>query len=249
MHKNDILATVYEQSGYDLKTNEVPEVGERVRLEQVPLIWMLPGLERRPFWSGDDPSLRSLVSTLDNPATFHTIKNEFMLADESGKGWKLNSVPTGKWRVYSLLNQGAWAEENASQCPLTAQLLQALPAFMQEHVFGNAMFSVLESGSSIEPHTGPCNYRLRCHLPLVTPPGYRIKVGRDVTSWEEGKLVVFDDSFVHEVWHEVVGSGVEEGSGGKEGTGSDGRAVLIFDIWHPQVTSEQQAAIQYIYTN
>ena len=234
-HKDDILATIYDQSGYKLTSD-----GGRSEVENLPLIWMLPELERRPFWKTSDEYLSSLRSSLEHPTTFQAIREEFTLADEVGKGWKINSVPIGKWRVYGILNQGVWMDENASRCPVTTQLLKDLPGFLQRHVFGNAMFSVLEAGSKIEPHTGPCNFRLRCHLPLVAPPGYKMRVGRDVRTWDEGKLMVFDDSFVHEVWHEegVERLGVE---------GFPGRAVLIFDIWHPQVAADQRSAIQYIY--
>ena len=223
--KNDILTSVYEESGY-----------EPGNFETSPLIWMCPGLERQPFWRRTDGYLHSLVSTLESPTTFQAIKKEFTCVNKMGKGWKTNSVPTGKWRVYSLQDQGSWVDENTALCPITTQLLKDSPICMHRHVFGNAMFSVLEPGSRIEAHTGPCNYRLRCHFPLITSPDYRLKVGRTVTSWQEGELVVFDDSFVHEVWHE-----------GSSGDIDGGRTVLIFDIWHPSVTADQRSAIEYIF--
>lgn len=49
-------------------------------------------------------------------------------------------------------------------------------------------------------------------------------------TWEEGKVIVFDDSFEHEVWHD----------------GSKLRLVLIVDIWHPELTSRQKASLSPI---
>ena len=38
-------------------------------------------------------------------------------------------------------------------------------------------------------------------------------------TWEEGKTLVFDDSFIHEVWH----------------LGTKPRYVLYCSMWHPEV--------------
>ena len=228
-YKGDILSSIYAESGYEL------DPGEKYSL---PLIWVLPGLSRHTFWDADmHNSLHQIVSMLEDVGIFEGIQKDFKLIDQSKIGWKVNSVPSGQWRVYHLFNQGKRVDKNADLCSFTSQLLPTLPLFMSDHVFGSAMFSVLEPGSSIEPHTGPCAYRLRCHLPLVTPPGYRIKVGRDIMSWKEGKVMIFDDSFVHEVWQEMGGA-----------SDTSGRAVFIFDIWHPQVSNDEQAPIKFIYT-
>lgn len=229
-HKNDIIFSVYKESGYELQEGVI---------DTLPHIWMLPGLDRHTFWSGDmHKNLNEVVCILEKPGNIENIFNEFRRIDHR-KGWKSNSIPSGKWKVYHLYDQGLRVNKNSDQCPFTTHLLSGLSSFMCGHVYGNAMFSLLEPGSSIEPHTGPCNYRLRCHLPLVAPPGYRIRVGMDTSSWGKKKLMIFDDSFVHEVW--------DEGREGINDRQENGRAVLIFDIWHPHVTHSEQAAIRYIY--
>lgn len=252
-NKDVILSTTYAESGYILNEEEV---------NALPHIWMLPGLCRFTFWkTGMDRALREIASMFEETDNFRGIQRDFGLVYGSDDGWKVNSVPSGKWRVYHLYDQGEEVVRNSSRCPFTSELLRATPLFMSCHVFGNAMFSVLEPGSSIEPHTGPCNYRLRCHLSLVAPPGYRLKVGRDTSEWKEGELMIFDDSFVHEVWHkEVELTETEPGAEPTERreretqsrareklTENLERAVLIFDIWHPHLTREEQAAIKYVY--
>ena len=46
--------------------------------------------------------------------------------------------------------------------------------------------------------------------------------------WKEGEVMVFDDSYEHEACNL---SDVHE------------RAVLIFDIWHPEITPQERKAI------
>ena len=41
--------------------------------------------------------------------------------------------------------------------------------------------------------------------------------------WEEGKVLVLDDSFEHEVWND----------------GDKQRIVLIVDIWHPDFSEKE----------
>lgn len=46
-------------------------------------------------------------------------------------------------------------------------------------------------------------------------------------TWEEGKAIIIDDSFDHEVWH----------------NGSSFRLILIVDFWHPDLTPRQRASL------
>ena len=60
----------------------------------------------------------------------------------------------------------------------------------------------LAPGTHLRLHTGPKNQRLTLHLGLTVPLGPTIRVGAlpgEVREWEEGKVIAFDDSFVHEV--------------------------------------------------
>lgn len=49
-------------------------------------------------------------------------------------------------------------------------------------------------------------------------------------SWREGKFIIFDDSFEHEVWH----------------NGTATRLVLIIDIWHPELTRQEKQTLSSI---
>ena len=60
---------------------------------------------------------------------------------------------------------------------------------------------------------------LRCHLPLIVPAGHNcsLRVGDESREWDEGKLMIFDDSFEHEAWNKS----------------DKDRVVLMFDIPNP----------------
>ena len=90
--------------------------------------------------------------------------------------------------------------------------------------FTSIKFSAIQPGTHIRTHTGPTNERLRVHLTLIHNGGARIRVGTEWHTWKEGKAIIFDDSWEHEVIH----------------TGDSIRAVLILDIWHPELPASQR---------
>ena len=66
----------------------------------------------------------------------------------------------------------------------------------------NAWFSILSPGYHIPPHQGPIKGIIRIHLGLIIPEPSeqcRIRVADRWSEWEEGKCIVFDDFFEHEV--------------------------------------------------
>ena len=91
----------------------------------------------------------------------------------------------------------------------------------------SAMFSLLKPKTRIPPHTGVSNVRLVTHLPLIVPPGCGFRVGNDTREWETGKAWVFDDTIEHEAWNDS----------------EQLRVVLIFDVWHPQLSAAERAMI------
>ena len=227
--KDSILRRVYRESGYKVELSV-----------SQPHIWTLPGLKRTPVWTASEhEQLQAIAFCFEAKSTFEAIQYEYERVSQQCQGWKTNTIPTGEWRVFHFFDQGNRVEANCSQCPQTVQLLQSISNFMKDSSFGNAMFSVLEPGSHIEIHTGPCNFRLRCHLPLCASDSYRIRVGSIATSWQVGKLLVFDDSYVHTVWHEC-----------KENSGEQRkRVLLIFDVWHPEVKRKEQDFLNLIFSS
>lgn len=118
------------------------------------------------------------------------------------------------WKIYPFYAFGDSFEPNLARCPETARLLRRVPNLR------NAMFSILAPQYHIPPHRGPTNGVIRIHLGLIVPAGEeacRIRVGDRIFGWEEGKCVVFDDYFEHEVWNDT----------------DHRRVVLFFDVDRP----------------
>jgi beta-hydroxylase len=83
-----------------------------------------------------------------------------------------------------------------------------------------AMFSILSPRKHILDHRGPYKGVLRYHLGLIVPEdaeSCRIRVGEDYRHWQEGKSMVFDDTFNHEVWNDT----------------EETRVVLFVDVMRP----------------
>lgn len=133
-------------------------------------------------------------------------------------------VDNKDWSALFLVENGATVANVIERCPRTWEAVQKVPLL---HIPGRgptAMFSLLKAGARIAPHTGMFNTRLVCHLPLVVPPGCRFRVGNEVREWEEGKLMIFDDSIEHEAWNDS----------------KEDRVVLIFDIWRPELSEQER---------
>ena len=129
----------------------------------------------------------------------------------------------GDWKQFNLYISGEKIEKNCEKTPYTCYLIdQIAPANTCRR--GQVKFSLIAPGTHIVPHCGPTNCRLRAHLGLKVPTGLSIRVANEQREWTDGKVIVFDDSFEHEVWH----------------NGTEFRLVLIVDFWHPDLTMQQR---------
>ena len=59
-------------------------------------------------------------------------------------------------------------------------------------------------GSHIAPHHGWVTTVYRAHLGLVVPGKCALRVGDEVRSWQEGEVLVFDDTAEHEAWNHAA---------------------------------------------
>jgi beta-hydroxylase len=104
------------------------------------------------------------------------------------------------WKIFPLIAYGIRSQPSIDMCPQTWRILQGIPGLT------TAMFSILEPGKHIPPHRGPYNGVLRLHLGLLVPEtGERlaIRVGSEERRWQEGRVLIFDDAYEHEVWNET----------------------------------------------
>jgi ornithine lipid ester-linked acyl 2-hydroxylase len=99
------------------------------------------------------------------------------------------------WQTFGLYAFGVKIDKNCRLCPETTKLVETIPGLV------TAGFSALAPGTHIAPHTGYPEGLLRCHLGLVIPEDCAIRVSGDTRSWDEGKCLVFDDTWDHEAWN------------------------------------------------
>lgn len=122
-------------------------------------------------------------------------------------------VTPGHWRIFYLWAMGRPADPNCRRCPATMAAVSRVPGLFQ------AYFSILDAGKSVPPHRALFNSYLRYHLglvvPAVDPPSLR--VGGDVRFWEDGRSLLFDDTWEHEVVNNAA----------------QPRMVLIVDVLRP----------------
>jgi aspartate beta-hydroxylase len=128
------------------------------------------------------------------------------------------------WSACFLWEYGNRNDAVCALCPETAAALEALPQTRIPAKAPSAFFSILKPGAHIPPHTGVTNTRAIIHLPLVVPAGCRFRVGGETREWKEGEAFAFDDTIEHEAWNDSA----------------EPRIVLIFDVWNPHLTAEEQ---------
>jgi aspartyl/asparaginyl beta-hydroxylase (cupin superfamily) len=106
------------------------------------------------------------------------------------------------WKTFFLAGIGMDCEESTRRCPETTKVLAMIPGMT------TAFFSILSPGKHIPAHRGAYNGVLRLHLALQVPEPrekVRIRIGRGIHHWEEGKCLIFDDTYNHEVWNDTGG--------------------------------------------
>ena len=124
------------------------------------------------------------------------------------------------WNVFGLYAFNKKRTDNCQLCPETTRIIEAFPYQVR-----TAAFSILVPGAHILPHSGYVGYSdrvLRCHLGLDIPEEGRVgkefkpepfqpeldertgcflRAGNEKWGWDNGELLVFDDTHVHEAWN------------------------------------------------
>lgn len=135
------------------------------------------------------------------------------------------------WGALYLWRSGIAVEETLALFPKTRAIFESLATANIGGVSPNILFSRLKPNTKIPPHHGFLNTRAICHLPLIVPEDCgALRVGNDTRAWQEGKVMVFDDSIEHEAWN----------------NSSEDRIVLIFEIWRPEINPNERQAIAKI---
>jgi len=135
------------------------------------------------------------------------------------------------WSAFYLWKHGERVGENAARCPLTVRALEGVPFAHVKNRSPSVMFSLLEPGAHIPPHTGETNTRLVCHLPLVVPENCHLRVGNETRQVVEGKAWLFDDTIEHEAWNRS----------------RETRVILLFEVWRPELSGAERAQVSAMF--
>nr|XP_046226669.1 aspartyl/asparaginyl beta-hydroxylase isoform X13 [Scatophagus argus] len=195
-------------------------------------LYNVDGLKAQPWWTPKETGYTDLVKMLER--NWKTIRDEALAVMDQNTGFFIpeeeNLREKGEWGQYTLWQQGRKAGNACQGVPKTCSLLERYPE-ATGCKRGQIKFSVMQPGTHVWPHTGPTNCRLRMHLGLVIPKqGCRIRCTNQTRVWEEGKVLIFDDSFEHEVWQEA----------------DSYRLIFIVDVWHPELTAYQRQTLSPI---
>eukprot|EP00746_Dinoflagellata_sp_MGD_P000717 gnl/MRDRNA2_/MRDRNA2_101305_c0_seq1.p1 gnl/MRDRNA2_/MRDRNA2_101305_c0~~gnl/MRDRNA2_/MRDRNA2_101305_c0_seq1.p1 ORF type:complete len:485 (+),score=89.38 gnl/MRDRNA2_/MRDRNA2_101305_c0_seq1:74-1528(+) len=140
----------------------------------------------------------------------------------------------GSWNSVALASEGIWNEDTCqTSFPITCSLLRNRPELElknfqwpgvvrqeRDQKPPKLMVNIYQTlpGTSVLPHFGS-HGRLIGSLGLKIPKGVQLRVGGEHKEWHEGKWLLFDDAFEHEVVH----------------GGSEPRYVLAVAMLHPDV--------------
>ncbi|XP_068839384.1 aspartyl/asparaginyl beta-hydroxylase isoform X1 [Capricornis sumatraensis] len=195
-------------------------------------LYNVQGLKAQPWWTPKETGYTELVKSLER--NWKLIRDEGLAAMDKTQGLFLpedeNLREKGDWSQFTLWQQGRKNENACKGAPKTCSLLDKFPETTGCRR-GQIKYSIMHPGTHVWPHTGPTNCRLRMHLGLVIPKeGCKIRCANETRMWEEGKVLIFDDSFEHEVWQDAASF----------------RLIFIVDVWHPELTPHQRRSLPAI---
>jgi len=216
--------------------------GQKRRYVQEPTAFIWPGLPAVQFFDSAQfewapavetaaPAIRAELDALLSAGTddFRAYIQHQTVAPEA------NKALLGKkdWSILPLCENGWLTPSVIEKCPVTWETMLQAPLPRIPGWGPTVVFSLLKGGARIAPHNGMFNTRLVCHLPLIVPPGCRFRVGNEVREWEQGKLLIFDDTIEHEAWNDS----------------REDRVVLIFDVWRPELSDQEKFELMALFSD
>jgi aspartate beta-hydroxylase len=208
---------------------------------QRPRFFYFPGLPDGPY---HDPLLQPWASQLTE--AFADIRDEALQVTADNRvlpnfidprpGGRADEYvdgdgPNPSWKAFFFYRHGERLDHNHARCPVTSRVLESIELCRIHEEAPEILFSVLAPGSHIKPHHGVSNVRLVMHLPLVVPTGCALRlVDNGDHVWNEGRLVMFDDTFLHEAWNNSDRT----------------RLVLLMDCWNPHLSAIEKLALKQL---
>lgn len=218
-----------------------PRDPEHSRFPQMPKMFFYPDV---PLVEFADPAAYAWRAALEDQTAAIRAEAVQLLADPANfqpyvrqttvrpQGDVHGLLDNPDWSTCYLTDMGQPIAERVALAPQTYAALDGpVPLCRISTRAPSIMFSLLRPRSRIPAHTGMVNCRFICHLPLIVPPDCGFRVGRSTRQWDEGRLLVFDDSVEHEAWNDSDAD----------------RLVLIFDVWRPEISLEERQQIATLF--
>ncbi|HYQ63568.1 aspartyl/asparaginyl beta-hydroxylase domain-containing protein [Actinophytocola sp.] len=194
--------------------------------------WIMPGLSHRPWHDPyEHAEIRPVVLAFEDAHA--AVKAELATAWERRRT-AFSEYPhyhfgeQQEWQSLHLYQDGRLTDAATELVPTAARILR------ETAVATGAMCPLLESffstllpGAIVKPHCDLWNFTINLHFAVDIPDGCGVSVAHETRSWQEGRCLLFDYSFEHEVWNK----------------GTRTRTVLITDLWHPETTIPERAAL------
>lgn len=231
------LKRVYRAvSGYLRESDGAP-----TDARQRPKFFFFPGLPNEPY---HDPLLQPWARRLTD--AFADVRADAMrvlredeclpnfvdAAPGARPGHLAGAAAMPAWEAFFFYRHGKRFDTNHARCPATSALLESIELCRIDFDAPEICFSVLRPQTHILPHHGVTNARLVMHLPLVVPHDCALNlIGAGEHHWQEGRLVMFDDTFEHEAWNRSQAS----------------RTILLMDCWNPYLTEVERLAMKSLF--
>ncbi|RME98197.1 MAG: hypothetical protein D6773_14785, partial [Alphaproteobacteria bacterium] len=208
---------------------------------QQPQGMIVPGLRPVPVfdaaefpWSGAlEQQLTSIrQEVLRVLPEYEDVRPYIQSGSDSNPEWK-KLDGSKSWGSIHLYQYGRPVPEALARFPTLASALKEIPFSRIDGGPSEVFLSILRPATRIPLHFGLSNMAVTVHFPILIPDSCGISVGGITHQWKEGELFFFDDSFIHSAWN----------------MSDKIRIVLIFEVWHPDLTEEECGAIDYCYTN
>lgn len=216
--------------------------GRREVFLQQPSVFYFPELPQRQFYDpAEFPWLDPMLALVpDMQAELAAVEAEagddfgpYVTRDPSRPAPNNPLLDDPAWSAFWFWRGGQPVAENAARCPATMAALEHAPMPRIDRRSPVAHWSRLQPGAHIRPHHGMLNSRLICHIPVRTAPKCTLRVGNEVREWHDSQPLVFDDSIEHEA----------------RNAGDRSRTVLLFEIWRPEITEDERAALAKLFAS
>lgn len=245
-HRNLAFSRLFEPLVHRFGADSLTRIARTLRIyfkqetavstdpRQCPTFMFMPGLPATPYfdrtlfpWIKDFEHQTANIQAELRAVMPHPEGSERVFTSEALEKENLRGAGAPpSWTGYYFYRHGERRDDNCAACPATAQALDPLPLSRVRGHGPEVLFSVFTPGTHLLPHRGVTNTRVVGHLPLIIPQDCALNVGGEVHAWEEGRTVVFDDTYEHEAWNRSAST----------------RVVLIFDLWNPYLTDIERLA-------